>query len=67
QRRRSHAFLQNRRLRVPERNQTYDLESFVLPNQRIDDAVPLSSFYVPPDSVERASAYYSSIGSHESN
>nr|ACO11514.1 Endonuclease G, mitochondrial precursor [Caligus rogercresseyi] len=39
----------------PERNQTYDLESFVLPNQRIDDAVPLSSFYVPPDSVERAS------------
>ncbi|XP_040571645.1 endonuclease G, mitochondrial [Lepeophtheirus salmonis] len=38
-----------------EKDSPLDLESFVLPNERIDDSIPLSHFYVPPDSVERAS------------
>lgn len=31
-----------------------EMEAFVLPNQEIDDNVPLETFHVPPDSVERA-------------
>ena len=31
-----------------------EMESFVLPNQEIDDSVPLDNFRVPPESVERA-------------
>ncbi|KAG5873963.1 hypothetical protein JTB14_030665 [Gonioctena quinquepunctata] len=31
-----------------------EMESYVLPNQVIDDAIPLSSFQVPPESIERA-------------
>lgn len=31
-----------------------EMESYVMPNQVIDDSTPLSSFQVPPDSIERA-------------
>lgn len=31
----------------------YDLEAYVMPNQKIDDATPLTMFQVPPESVER--------------
>ncbi|KAF2884173.1 hypothetical protein ILUMI_22000 [Ignelater luminosus] len=35
-------------------NGELEMESYVMPNQRIDDSVPLTSFQVPPDSIERA-------------
>ncbi|XP_018328585.1 endonuclease G, mitochondrial [Agrilus planipennis] len=31
-----------------------ELEAYVMPNQVIDDATPLTSFLVPPESIERA-------------
>nr|CAI5829494.1 unnamed protein product [Callosobruchus analis] len=31
-----------------------EMEAFVMPNQVIDSSVPLSSFQVPPESIERA-------------
>ncbi|KAK5650180.1 hypothetical protein RI129_001209 [Pyrocoelia pectoralis] len=31
-----------------------ELEAYVMPNQVIEDSTPLSSFQVPPDSIERA-------------
>nr|ACO15198.1 Endonuclease G, mitochondrial precursor [Caligus clemensi] len=38
-----------------EADSQLELESFVLPNEKIDDSAPLSQFYVPPESLERAS------------
>lgn len=32
----------------------YDLEAYVMPNQKIDDETPLKLFQVPPESIERA-------------
>lgn len=32
----------------------YEMEAYVMPNQVIDSNVPLSSFQVPPDSIEKA-------------
>ncbi|ROT72652.1 hypothetical protein C7M84_008958 [Penaeus vannamei] len=32
-----------------------DLESFLLPNVEIDDSVPIASFHVPLETIERAS------------
>lgn len=34
--------------------QELSLESYVMPNQPIDDQIPLSSFQVSPETVERA-------------
>ena len=34
--------------------QELSLESYVMPNQPIDDSTPLSVFQVPPETVERA-------------
>ncbi len=36
-------------------NQQLELEAYVLPNEQIPDNVPIASFMVPPDAVERAS------------
>ncbi|XP_075985288.1 endonuclease G, mitochondrial [Anticarsia gemmatalis] len=33
---------------------TLDMEAYVMPNQRIPDETPVSSFMVPPETVERA-------------
>lgn len=35
-------------------NGAFEMEAFVMPNQPIDDSIPLSSFQVPPDSIERS-------------
>ncbi|KAJ8973577.1 hypothetical protein NQ317_001603 [Molorchus minor] len=35
-------------------DQKLEMEAYVMPNQIIDDNVPLSSFQVPPESIERA-------------
>jgi endonuclease G len=35
----------------------FELESYLMPNQAIDDTVPLQAFQVPPDSIERASGF----------
>lgn len=37
---------------------TYELHSFVLPNQAISDSVPLTSFYVPLESIERSAGFF---------
>lgn len=31
-----------------------EMEAYVLPNQKIDDATPLTMFQVPPETIERA-------------
>jgi endonuclease G len=35
-------------------DQKYDMEAYVMPNQVIDDSMPLTVFQVPPESIERA-------------
>lgn len=35
-------------------NGQLEMESFVMANEKIDDSVPIESFRVPPDSIERA-------------
>ncbi|KAK0179682.1 hypothetical protein PV327_005413 [Microctonus hyperodae] len=32
----------------------YEMEAYVMPNAPIDDSIPLTSFQVPPESIERA-------------
>ncbi|XP_046398801.1 endonuclease G, mitochondrial isoform X2 [Ischnura elegans] len=34
-----------------------DMESYVMPNQPIDDSTPLHSFQVPPEAIEKASGF----------
>lgn len=45
-------------------NGILELEAYVMPNQAIDDAIPLTSFQVPPDSIERAAGllFFDNIG-----
>ena len=37
-----------------QRDNSLEMEAFVLPNRPIEDSAPLTSFRVPPDAVERA-------------
>lgn len=37
---------------------SYEAHSFVLPNQAIPDSVPLTSFYVPLESIERSAGFF---------
>lgn len=39
---------------VETNNGSLEMEAYVMPNQPIDDETPLTSFQVPPDSIERA-------------
>ncbi|XP_034945318.1 endonuclease G, mitochondrial [Chelonus insularis] len=39
---------------VGEKDSKYEMEAYVMPNAPIDDNTPLTSFLVPPESVERA-------------
>jgi len=36
----------------------YEAHAFVLPNQAIPDSVPLTSFYVPLESIERSAGFF---------